>query len=195
MKNIGIVILILLASFAMVWADVDYSAESTLLELSANTNIPVKKYIQYLELPADTDLHTSLAELKIGAKDLEKAQKAYDENLIPFYTGVVIVGMSIVFVSLMLTGLIISQLKNLGNKPKKKVKKASVKTSGGTVTGPADHLSNNAVVAAITAIYLHEMDVEEQNKMLLTWKRAPLSMWKASNIMPNNEYFQAKRNR
>lgn len=195
MKNIGIVILILLACFSVVWADVDYSAESNLLELSAKTNIPVKKYLQYLELPADTDLHTTLAELKVGAKDLEKAQKDYDENLIPFYSGVVIVGMSIVFVSLMLTGLIISQLKNLGNKPKKKVKKASVKTSAGTVTGPVDHLSSNAVVAAITAIYLHEMDVEEQNKMLLTWKRAPLSMWKASSIMPNNEYYQAKRNR
>ena len=126
---------------------------------------------------------------------MEKAQKDYDDNLVPFYTGVVIVGMSIVFVSLMLTGLIISQLKNLGNKPKKKVNKASVKTSAGTVTGPVDHLSSNAVVAAITAIYLHEMDVEEQNKMLLTWKRAPLSMWKASSIMPNNEYYQAKRNR
>jgi len=195
MKNIGIVILILLASFAVVWADVDYSAETTLLELSAKTNIPVKKYLQYLELPAETNIHASLAELKIGTKDLEKAQDSYKDNLIPFYSGVVIVGMSIVFASLMLIGLIIAQLKNLGNKPKKKVKKASVKTSAGTVTGPVDHLSSNAVVAAITAIYLHEMDVEEQNKMLLTWKRAPLSMWKASNIMPNNEYFQAKRNR
>jgi len=195
MKKTGLILIMLTLCIGIACAAVSFPPETSLWELSQKTEIPVKKYILYLELSDNVDINASLETLKITDKDIEKAQTAYKENLIPFYSGVVMVGMAIVFASLIITGLVIAQLKRISNKPKKKVKTATVKTSAGKVTGPADHLSSNAVVAAITAIYLHELEVEEQNKMLLTWKRAPLSMWKASNIMPNNEYFQAKRNR
>ncbi len=195
MKNIGIVLFILIIGSGLICSEVEFSSEDTLLELSIKTEIPVRKYIQHLEIAPNTDINVSLHELNITKADIEKARKAYDNNLLPFYSGVVLVGMAIVFVSLIFTGFVIHLLKYVSNRPKRKVKKKSMKTSAGTVTGPVEHLSSNAVIAAITAIYLHEMEVEEQNKMLLTWKRASRSMWKTGNAMPNNEYFQAKRGR
>ena len=61
----------------------------------------------------------------------------------------------------------------------------SVKSSIGKITAPVDHISSNAIVAVITAMYLHEAEVEEQNRLHLTWSRSQLSLWRASNVFEN----------
>lgn len=165
----------------------------TLVELAAKAEIPVKKLTQYLNR-RDLDFGKTAAQQHITKAQYSTAMDAYEDNLSSFYSGVVMVGIAIVFVSLMVVGLVINQLRHLDENKKKPVaKKKTVTTSVGSVTGPAEHVNSNAIVAVVTAIYLHEMQVEQQNSMLLTFKRAPLSLWRASNIMPNNEFFQAKR--
>jgi len=168
----------------------NFSPETTLLEISAQTNIPVKKITQYLKLENQTEFNVSIQELGISNKDLEKAFAEYHSNMKSFYSGIIIVGMGIVFVSLLIVGFIISLLQHIG-KPKKK-KKSVVQTSVGTVTAPKDHISSNGIVAAITAMFLH--DADERDKIELTWKRQTISLWKAAGMV-ENRVFEDRRGR
>lgn len=166
----------------------------TLIELAAKAEIPVKKLTQYMDRK-DLIYSQTAADQQVTKTQFSAAMEAYEDNLTSFYTGVVVVGIAIVFASLIVVGFVINQLRHLDDNKKKKpvAKKKTVKTSVGSVSGPAEHINSNAIVAVVTAISLHELEVEQQNSMLLTFKRAPLSLWRASNIMPNNEFFQAKR--
>ncbi len=166
----------------------NFSQGSTLLEISAQTNIPVKKIAQYLKLEDQTKFNLSLQKLGISNKDINSAIAEYNANKKSFYTGISLVGMGIVFASLLLVGFIISLLQHIGE-PKKKGK---VITSVGTVTAPQKHINSNGVVAAITAMFLH--DAEEEDRIDLTWKRQTISMWKAAGMV-ENRVFEDRRGR
>lgn len=168
----------------------NFAPSTTLLEISAQSDIPVKKITQYLKLKDQTEFNVSMQELGISNEDLKKAFAEYHANTKSFYTGIILVGMGIVFVSLLLVGFIINLLQHIGE-PKKK-KKAVVQTSVGKVTAPKDHISSNGVVAAITAMFLH--DAEERDKIDLTWKRQTISMWKAAGMV-ENRVFEDRRGR
>ncbi|MCD6182006.1 MAG: OadG family protein [Candidatus Cloacimonetes bacterium] len=193
MKRILVYILLLSAvSLCAVKHDV-YSGDATVKELASKAEIPVKKLIENLNR-TDISIDKTVAEQGISQQDFQDALKNYEENIGSFYAGVVVVGIGIVFISLILVGFVIHQLRHLNTaKEKPSRRRKTVKTAVGSVTGPAEHISSNAIVAVVSAIYLHELEVEQQNNLLLTFRRAPLSMWKASNIMSNNEFFQGKR--
>jgi len=168
----------------------NFAPSTTLLEISAQTNIPVKKITQYLKLKDQTEFNVSLRELGISNEDLEKAITKYDNNKRSFYSGIILVGMGIVFVSLLIVGFIISLLQHIGD-PKKK-KKSVVQTSVGKVTAPKDHISSNGIVAAITAMFVN--DAEEKDKIDLTWKAQTISLWKAAGMV-ENRVFEDRRGR
>jgi len=95
-------------------------------------------------------------------------------------------GMSVVFVALLLTSIIISQLVHLKAKPKAAV----IKLDGaGKIKAAPKDLSRNVIVAAITALHMHASEIEEQRKMGLTFRRTPTNQWRASAVlsMPNRE--------
>ena len=148
--------------------------------------------MQYLDLYDSTDQTKTLAELQISEIQLKLALEKYDSNKNVFYGGIALVGMSIVFLSLIIVGFCISGLKYLDHKKKPKLK--TVQTSVGKISAHPEHISSNAIVAAITALYLHEAEVEEKNRLILTWKRSRLSMWSATNMM-ENKYFDRKSGR
>ena len=168
----------------------NFPPSTTLHEISTQTNIPVKKITQYLKLENQTEFDVSLQELGISNEVLKTAIAEYHKNTKSFYTGITFVGMGIVFVSLLLVGFIINLLQHIGE-PKKK-KKTVVQTSVGTITASKDHISSNGIVAAITAIFLH--DADERDKIDLTWKRQTISMWKAAGMV-ENRVFEDRRGR
>ncbi len=168
----------------------NFAPSTTLLEIAAQTNIPVKKITQYLKLKDQTEFNISMQELGISNEDLKKAIAEYENNKKSFYSGIILVGMGIVFVSLLIVGLIIGSLQHIGD-PKKK-KRSVVQTSVGKVTAPRNHISSNGIVAAITAMLLH--DAEEKDKIDLTWKRQTISMWQAAGMV-ENRIFEDRRGR
>ena len=170
--------------------EINFSPKTTLQEISTQTKIPVKKIAQYLKLEDQTEFNVSLQELGISNKDLKKAIDEYHSNTRSFYTGIIFVGMGIVFASLLLVGFIINSLQHIGESKKKK--KSVVQTPVGTVTAPKDHISSNGVVAAITAIFLH--DADEKDKIELTWKRQTISLWNAAGMV-ENRVFEDRRGR
>jgi Na+-transporting methylmalonyl-CoA/oxaloacetate decarboxylase gamma subunit len=165
------------------------SLDSTIKQVSEQTNIPSKKILQYLDLDTSTEINLTLAELQISEEHLKKALTEYENKKHGFYSGIALVGMSIVFISLIVVGFFIYSLQHLNFKKKKKI----VNTSIGKVKVP-EHISANAIIAAITAIYLHEAEAEEKNRLMLTWKRSQLSMWRATNMV-ESRFFETRRNR
>ncbi len=188
MKKIIFLIIIVFAVFCLAEENINFLPTTSLQEISVQTNIPVKKIAQYLKLEDQTKFNLSIQELGISNKDINNAIAEYNANKKSFYTGITLVGMGIVFASLLLVGFIISLLQHIGA-PKKKTK---VITSVGTVTAPKKHINSDGVVAAITAIFLH--DAEEEDRIDLTWKRQTISMWKAAG-MAENRVFEDRRGR
>jgi len=182
MKKI-IILLIIVFSITCLAKEqkLNFPPETTLQEISTQTNIPIKKIAQYLKLENQTDFNISLQELSISNENINKAIAEYQSNTRSFYTGITFVGMGIVFASLLLVGFIINSLQHIGD-PKKK-KKTVVQTPVGTVTAPKDHINGNGIVAAITAMLLH--DADEKDKIELTWKRQTISLWNAAGMVEN----------
>lgn len=191
MKNIFIIVLLISISLLVAEkAEFNFSNDTNLIVISEQANIPVKKIVELLDLDDISDYNKTISELDISNQQINKAIEEFTENRNSFYAGVALVGMSIVFGSLIVIGLVIASLEHINFE--KKPKKQTVQTSIGKVTSAPEHLSSNGIIAAITAMYLHEMEVEEKNKLHLTWKRQPLSMWRATNMI-ENRFFDNKR--
>jgi len=188
MKKFIVLFIMVFAVLCFAEETINFTPSTTLIEVSTQTNIPVKKIAQYLKLEDQTKYNLSLQEIGVSSEDVSNALAEYETNKKSFYTGITLVGMGIVFTSLLLAGFIISLLKYIG-KPKNNV---NIVTSVGTVTAPQKHLNSNGVVAAITAMFLH--DAEEKDKIDLTWKRQTSSMWKAAGMI-ENRIFEDRRGR
>lgn len=188
MKNFLILLMLIIAVWSFAAEDSKFPSNSTLQQISVQTNIPVKKIAQYLKLEDQTKYDLSIQELGLSNQDIQNAIKEYNTNKNSFFTGIALVGMGIVFTSLLLIGFIINSLQHIGERKKKE----KISTPVGTVTAPLKHISSNGIVAAITAMLMH--DEEERNKIELTWKRRSISMWKAAGMV-ENRVFEDRRGR
>lgn len=110
---------------------------------------------------------------------------------------IVLAGMLIVFLSLIIVASIISLFKHL-NKTKTEPRKEDDTTFTKKISSIAQVADKKTVppvdqkvlTAIITMIFLHENEVENQSKMLLTMKRAKMSQWKQASktSMPNESF-------
>lgn len=198
MKKIMMIVLLLGFSLCFATEDIQVDTEATFRELSYQSAIPLKKLMHLLphevqaeQVIADSDV--SVAEIELAIKEFKKIEHGYNWSI-------VLIGMVIVFLSLILTGFLIGLLQQMNKWEDFKERKA--KASGNVkkpklkkITSIDGNLSNDVIVAVISAIYLHELEVEERNKLNLTWKRAPLSMWRSANKVsfPNKTFFKARR--
>jgi len=169
----------------------NFSPQTSLIQLSAQTGIPVKKLKNIMNLKSETDNSATLQDLKIDENTVEKTIAEFSKQKHSYYSGIVVIGMLIVFVSLITIGFVIKQLQHLHLWEKWKKKRQF--TSKREITAETE-MGGDAIVAAITAIYFHEREVEQQNRLLLTWKRTPVNMWKAISRAekPNELYFNKK---
>jgi len=201
MKRI-INLLILLIPFFLFSEDIikeqtgSLSQTMSLLEASRQLDIPVKKLRDMFEIDQEIDFNTSLNDLSVTETDIKKAITEYEQNKKSFYLAIVLVGMLIVFLCLFLIGFIIDRMKFLKHLDNYKIKKV-IPASGGKITTSSANASQNEIAAVFTAIYLYELEVEEQSRLLLTWKRTSNSLWNAVDKfnMPNWIFFKELRRR
>ncbi|MCF7919112.1 MAG: OadG family protein [Candidatus Cloacimonetes bacterium] len=188
-SKILLLVLILMISLAYA-AEKKVDDSMSLAQISAAIHIPVSKLIEYLELPHLVNIHLQLSKLERNDAELQKAITRYEDNENNFHLGIMLVGMFTVFISLLLVALIISQLRHID-----KTKKVRSSHNLPSVLHPESITSeDNDIIAAITAtLYLYELELEENDRLLLTWKRTPLSMWKAANYIPMNEIDPSRR--
>lgn len=175
-----------------------YNEISSLAEVSATLNIPLKKIKSMLgiENPLDKSWdNMSLQALGIELDAIRELEEDFNHNITSYGSSVLIVGMLVVFTALILTSLIISQLVHL-NREKKPAQVIKVNNSGQLKSAPKN-MNHNVIVAAVTALHMHKMDLEERRKMVLTFRRTPTNQWRASAVlsMPNREMTSVRRPR
>ena len=174
-----------------------YDDYTTIEKVCLLKNIPFKKMAEYLEIdPQEVSNRTkTLKDLGVNAQKINELEKRFDDNILDFSSTLTVLGMSVVFISLILTSLLISQLVHLNKKKETKV--ATTSPIGKISTKNIEDLSSDAVIAVIAAIHKHKIDTDEQNRIMLTWRRANVSMWQASGKveMPNSTFRTLKNNR
>ncbi len=174
-----IIILFIIAMLSVLFSE---QTPYTLNSIKKETGIPVKKLRQYLNLPKDYSIQKPMNNISAeNIKDIKEKFKAEKSSLI---LSITLSGMGVVFISLLFVALLIAQFAHIKTIQKK--------------IGPAKpcrNLTNDALVAAMLTVYLHELEVEEQNKLILTWKRANISMWKAvsKTETPNENYYKTRK--
>lgn len=167
-----------------------YNELSTLSEIAASLNMPLKKLKSMLgnNDPLDkTWDNRSIQALGINPEQIRAIHDEFEHDILLYGSSVTLVGMLVVFSALVITSLIIRQLVHLNVKTKSApVIKLS---SDGKVKSAPNTLSRNVIVAAITALHIHRQEIEEQRRMVLTFRRTPTNQWRASAVlsMPNRE--------
>ncbi len=171
-----------------------YFSTVTIRSLAADCGYPPKKMIYYQDIDVGkTEYSRTLASFNKTPADIKEGLDRYKASERDFMWAIVLLGMIIVFLSLIITGTLISLLEHLQHLKRPGRKKKKIKTAAGIVSTFDGEINEATVAAIITAVYLHEVTIEEENRLLLTWKRASASVWKASSPMPNNLFFRAKR--
>ena len=162
---------------------------NSVAEVARNFNIPIKKLKELLELdPLDRSSDNYSLQLVEKTPEQVLASIAdFHNDIITYGSSIIFVGMLVVFISLAISSIIISQLVHLNREQKPKDIIKISKT--GKVTAP-DVLNKGIIVAAITALHIHIQSIEERRRLLLTFKRTPVNMWRATKIqsMPNREF-------
>jgi hypothetical protein len=199
MKRIVGAILLLLATTVCVGADhppVAYNSSWSIYQLSHSESIPVKSLATGLGLTLDEASDRSLADLGITRERAADAIHEYRESEVSMVGSIVAVGMMIVFASLVVVAILIGLFRHLHifDRDRSVPRARSVKSVIGTITSQGD-LSEQSIAAVVTAVFLHEEQVDAENRLLLTWKRASGSAWRTGGFMPNSTYFAAKRGR
>lgn len=188
-RKIVLLLLVLITILSLYSKDDQEIERTSLRNFSQSSCIPVRKLIEYLELPQDTNIDKTLQELNCSSEEVTKAVNRFHDNRHRYHIGIVVVGMGTVFASLILVALLIGQLRHLDKKKIKSNPQIPVYSKAGLNTSEEDDI----VAAIVSTIYLYELEIEENNRLMLTWKRTPLSMWKASRFIPMNEVDPSRR--
>ena len=139
-----------------------------------------------------------LKELNIEPSTIVEKFSEFVGHTMRFGGSITLVGVLVVFFSLLLISFIIEQLRHLDRakavkekkSPKKSPTTTTVDSPVGKITAPSGSISSNAIVAVVTALHQHISLVEERVKIQMTFSRTPVNMWSASAKldMPNKIY-------
>ena len=161
-----------------------FDSSWTLHELAASESVPVKQLATELDLDLEEVRGRSLTQLRVSQRDAEEAVRRYREREGTVLGSIVAVGMIIVFVSLVVVAFLINMFRyfHLFDRLPAKRGDRSVRTVVGTITSKGD-MSEQSIAAVVAAIFLHEDDVESENRLLLTWKRASTNIWRTGSAI------------
>lgn len=177
-------------SAGLTYSDIEFDLEeeTSLRDVSHQTGVPIKTMAEYLGVPY-SEQHEPLINYGLDETNIQEALYRFDKDKRIFYWGVVVVGMLIVFSSLIITALVVYLLKFTSKKKEATVEKKQPERAKKRIVSASD-MNSKEIAAASLTLYLHEIEREEQNKLLLTWRRANISMWRATNSvnMPNQIY-------
>lgn len=170
---------------------------STLSEAAAAKHMPIKKLKQMLGL---SDVNSrkwdrmSLQAMDFTPQQIEKLHQDFTDNSLRYGVNVTLVGMLTVFLALLITSIVISQLIHLNRVPKKK-QADIVLDAKGKVKSSSATLNKDIIVAAIAALHIHQQSIEDRRKLALTFRRTPTNQWRASAVlsMPNREMGTKRR--
>ncbi len=178
-------------------AEYGFSELNTIAEVAARLNMPIKKLKAMLGRGLDPLTKTmdnrSLQSLDISPEDVRKVDRDFRDNQVNYSLILTFIGMLTVFVALLITSIVISQLVHINSKKKKPVQEIRITQTGKVVKAPKD-LNRDVIAAAVAALHIYEHTIKERRRLILTFDRNTTSQWRASSVlnMPNREFFRKR---
>jgi len=168
-----------------------FNGNANLKQISGMYSIPVKKLKSMLNLDSnDRSLNDkSLVSLNIPLQDILRIREEFNSDIFITGSSILLAGMTVVFVALLLTYFIISLLRHL-NTGEKTLKTILDTSNRGNLISKIEKVSNDEIIAAITAVHLHLHKQEERRRIALTFQRSSTNYWRAAgkSDMPNTNY-------
>ncbi|HAN40957.1 MAG TPA: hypothetical protein DCQ12_03440 [Candidatus Cloacimonas sp.] len=165
-------------------------------EISERESVPIKKLRELVGLSSldKRQDNTSLQVLGVDPAHLDSLITEFHEESVPYGLSLTLVGMLIVFSALLVTSIVVSQLRIVNKKPKTEEMPMVIDQKGKLVAERKTQ-DRNEVAAAIMALHMYETGIKERRKMMLTIKRTPTNQWRTSQVleMPNRELFRFRR--
>jgi len=175
-----------------------FNESNTLTEIANIKQIPVKKLKAMLDLSAlDRNIdNLSIQALRLKPEQITEISEKFYNRTVLYGSSITLVGMLIVFSSLALISIIISQFHLFNKKDESQDTKIIITRTGKIKSAPRD-LNRDTIVAAITALHIHIQSIEERRKLLLTFKRTPINLWHSTNVinMPNRAFIPPRRHK
>ncbi|MFA5499114.1 MAG: OadG family protein [Candidatus Cloacimonadia bacterium] len=158
----------------------EITPNSNLIEVSEKIDIPIKTLKEYLRLDSSVDVKASISSLGVDAVMIDDAVNRFTSRKWIFSWGVVGIAMGVIFLSLIVTGTFV-HLFGIAVSYFDRDKKTPARTDSESKDIKSRDTSYDAVIAAIIALHTHLKEAEESERMILAWKREPVSVWKASS--------------
>ena len=197
MKKLFLMVALLWLSLSMVAQNGDkntlpFDENTSLVEVCNILEIPYKKVALYLNInPQDEFLRTqSISYFEKTPLDMLIFEQRFRREMLDFSSALVILAMTVTFVALLLMAFAMSRLAIVGRKPIQKAPTAIETPVGKVVLENNDILNGDVVVAVVAAIERYKAEKSKDHRIMLTWRRANVSMWQASSkvYMPNRNY-------
>ena len=168
---------------------------STLGELAAQKQLPVKKVRQFAGIDSadkSFDNH-SLQALDRSPEEMVAFENQFNRDKLRFGLTLLGIGVLMVFSALAITALVIGQLKHLNRQPKAATAQLVLSASGKVLARPVD-MNADVIAAAIAALHLYKHEIEERRRLLLTFRRAGSDQWRGSAMlnMPNRHILRKR---
>ncbi len=167
-----------------------FNDTNTLRQISEQHKIPLKrlKYLLGLD-PVDQTLNDrTIQSLNLPIDSVLSAQDKFRATLGTMGNNIILVGIIVVFSALFITSIIILQLKHINlltqDKPAQDHTKAK---KPGALLSTHPTVTNDEIVAAISALEIHRYQLEERRRLALTFRRGSARIWRAVGLlnMPN----------
>ncbi|MFO7660411.1 MAG: OadG family protein [Candidatus Cloacimonadaceae bacterium] len=170
-----------------------FNTTSTLSHISALYSVPIKKLKSLLSLDSnDISLNQrSIQSLEISPVSVRAALIEFTETLPHTGGNIVLVGILVVFASLLITSLVIMQLRHVNFLTQEKTAKADIRiTKSGKLLSAKPNMTNNDIAAVIIALHMFQYQLEERRRLALTFHREKANFWRADGLyaMPNRNF-------
>ena len=172
---------------------------STIFDVSRILGIPYKKLAVYIHIDQqDVNNRTrTLRNLGLETLDLLAFEATFKHDTLNYISTVTVIGVTVVFLVLLLIASLVSRLVLLDKKVvtgKKVTNIANMNISAPKAA--SDNFINyeDAIVAIIAAVHRFKSEIANDHKILLTYSRINVSMWQASGKIetPNKQYNMMK---
>ena len=175
-----------------------FSELSTIYEVSTVLSIPIKKLKLMLEHGLDPNSkendNRSLQSLDIKPELVIAKEKEFRDHRLKYGFSLTLIGMMVVFLALLITSIVISQLVHLNTAKKKEPAEIRI-TSSGKLLKTSAGMNRDVIAVAITALHIYETSIKERRRIQLTFNRSKVDTWHKSSVfnMPNSEFSRKRR--
>jgi hypothetical protein len=160
----------------------EYNDFSKIGDVAKIIDVPYSKLATYLNLDPQNQANRLLTirDIRRETLDLNDIKQDFDNDKLIHSSYLMVLCMIVIFIALLLTSIIISQLVLISRKTSEADPASIISKVGRIITDKSEHLHGNAIVAVIATIEKLKADTVTESRIMMTFRRTQVNMWHAS---------------